>query len=225
MRMTPGSLQASSSRTVRPTICIVASVICRPARADWAVLAVTRLTRIAPPLPITTCLGGEVRRDPLFHDRLPAKIGEDVSVLRAYTAADQASVRDLILEGMKERWGDAYDPAFNADLDDISGTYVDRGAEVVVVEREGAVIATGTLIPDADAAGRIVRVAVARSHRRLGLGRLVVNELVRRAQARAMGEVRVLTDTPWASAVELYLSTGFIKVADDGRDVHLVRRL
>ena len=148
-------------------------------------------------------------------------------MLRTYTAADQASVRELILEGMRERWGDAYDPAFNADLDDTAGNYVDRGAEVVVVECEGAVIATGTLIPDADvdATGRIVRMAVARGHRRRGLGRLVVNELVRRAQAHSMEEVRVLTDTPWTSAVELYLSTGFEKVADDGRDVHLVRRL
>lgn len=146
-------------------------------------------------------------------------------MLRTYTPADEVSVRDLILDGMKERWGDAYDPAFNSDLADITGNYVDRGAEVVVVEREGAVIATGTLIPDVDATGRIVRMAVARSQRRRGLGRLVVNELVRRAKAHSMGEVRVLTDTPWTSAVELYLSTGFIKVADDGRDVHLVRRL
>ncbi|MGK2947971.1 MAG: GNAT family N-acetyltransferase [Acidimicrobiales bacterium] len=146
-------------------------------------------------------------------------------MLRTFTEADQASVHDVILNGMKERWGDAYDPAFNSDLDDITGNYVDCGADVVVAERDGTVMATGMLIPDADASGRIVRMAVAGSHRRRGLGRAVVHELVRRARVRSMVEVRVLTDTPWTSAVELYLSTGFVKVGDDGRDVHLVMRL
>ena len=138
---------------------------------------------------------------------------------------DQASVRDLILEGMKERWGDAFDPERNSDLDDIVGSYVVHGAAVVVVEEDGMVIATGMLAPAGDGTGRLVRVAVASAHRRRGLGRLLVDELVRRAKACSMSEVRVSTDTPWTSAVELYRSSGFVRVAEDDEVVHLVRRL
>ena len=133
-------------------------------------------------------------------------------MLREFTSGDQASVRELVLEGMRERWGAAYDPAFNSDLDDIVGNYVDHGADVVVIEIEGEVVATGMLLPDADGTGRIVRMAVGGERRRQGLGRLVVEELVRPG-ARSMSEVRVHTDAPWTSAVELYLSAGFVNLS------------
>jgi hypothetical protein len=45
---------------------------------------------------------------------------------------------------MRERWGDAYDPAANPDLNNISAIYVARGAEVVVVEVGGDIVATDT---------------------------------------------------------------------------------
>jgi hypothetical protein len=57
--------------------------------------------------------------------------------VRDFRPGDQASVRELALGGMRERWGDCYDPSSNPDLDDISASYVDRGAEVVVGERQG----------------------------------------------------------------------------------------
>lgn len=41
------------------------------------------------------------------------------------------------------------------------------------------------------------------------------------AQARQeMSEVRVLTDTPWVSAVERYWACGFVELGDDGIDTH-----
>jgi hypothetical protein len=56
--------------------------------------------------------------------------GDHVDVMRDFTHGDQIAVRELVLGGMRERWGDAYDPSANPDLDDISTTYVSRGAEV-----------------------------------------------------------------------------------------------
>lgn len=35
----------------------------------------------------------------------------------------------------------------NPDLDDIAATYVEAGAEVVVLEADGRILATGTLAP------------------------------------------------------------------------------
>jgi ribosomal protein S18 acetylase RimI-like enzyme len=141
--------------------------------------------------------------------------------MRDFTPGDQEPVRELVLGGMRERWGDAYDPSANPDLDNISASYVDRGAEVVVVEMDGEIVATGMLQPERDGRGRIVRVSVDRARRRQGFGRQVVEELVRRARRRGMLEVVVLTDTPWTSAVALYRSCGFDDVGQDDTDTHL----
>jgi hypothetical protein len=61
-------------------------------------------------------------------------------VIRDLAPRDQKPVRDLVLEGMRERWGDAYDPSANSDLGDIAANYVDRGAEVVVIEIGGEIV-------------------------------------------------------------------------------------
>jgi len=145
--------------------------------------------------------------------------------MRDFRPGDQEALRRLILDGLSERWGDAFDPAFNPDLDDFLANYLDHGAEVIVVEGPGGLVATGTLIPELPVAGRIVRMSVSATHRRQGLGRLVVNELVERARRRGMTELRVLTDTPWTSAVELYRACGFSHVLDDGIDSHFVMNL
>lgn len=152
-------------------------------------------------------------------------MGDDPKVIRDFVARDQAAVRELVLEGMSERWADDYDPSYNSDLDNIMGNYVERGAEVIVVELEGQIVATGTLIPDGAQRGRIVRTSVDRRYRRRGLGRQVVEELIARARQRNLVEVVVLTDTPWTSAVALYRSCGFDEVGRDCTDTHLAMRL
>ncbi len=143
-------------------------------------------------------------------------------MLRDFKPCDQEPVRELVVAGMRERWVDAYDPSANPDLDNISASYVDRGADVVVAEIGDEIVATGMLWPEGDGRGRIVRVSVDQAHRQRGVGRQVVEELVRRARRRGMLEVVVLTDTPWTSALALYRSCGFNDVGQDESDTHFV---
>ena len=145
--------------------------------------------------------------------------------MRDFTRDDQPAVQDLILRGLRERWGDAYQAEFNPEVADITVNYVARGAEVVVFDDGGEIVATGTLRPDADERGRIVRMSVDARHRRRGLGRQVVEELVVRARRRRMTEVRVSTDTPWTSAMALYRACGFEQVDADATDTHFSMRL
>lgn len=145
-----------------------------------------------------------------------------MATIRSFSSGDGAAVRELVLAGLAERWGAAFDPAHNPDLDDLQASYLDRGGEIVVVDEEGRLVATGTLIPDGERRGRIVRMSVDRNRRRSGLGRQVVAELLRRARARGMHEVVVSTDTPWASALALYRSCGFVEAGRDGTDTHFV---
>jgi len=61
--------------------------------------------------------------------------------------------------------------------------------------------------------------------RRQGFGRMVVEELISRARKRGMAEIVVLTDTPWTSAVELYLACGFREDDRDDTDTHFAMAL
>ena len=145
------------------------------------------------------------------------------SVIRDFAPEDQPAVRDLVLDGLRERWGGAFDSGVNPDLDDISGTYVSEGAEVVVLEIEGRIVACGTLRPESETRGRIVRMSVTARHRRQGLARQIVEELILRARRRGMTEVAVATDTPWESALALYRECGFTEVHTDETDTHFIR--
>jgi GNAT superfamily N-acetyltransferase len=144
---------------------------------------------------------------------------------RDFVPSDQAAVRDLVLAGLAERWGAAFDLSFNSDLDDLRANYVDRGGQIRVIESHHGIIATGTLMPGVGDVGRLVRISVAGTHRRLGLGRAVVADLLERARRAGMPEVVVKTDTPWSSALALYRSCGFTEVRRDAVDTHFAIHL
>lgn len=146
-------------------------------------------------------------------------------MLRDFQPSDQSGLRRLILAGLQDRWGERFDADVNPDLDDFVANYLDDGAEIVVVEADGTIVATGILVPDDAGTGRIMRMSVAGAHRRQGLARRIVEELIGRAHRSGMSEVRVLADTPWTSAVELYRACGFTEIGSDGKDTHFVMPL
>ena len=149
----------------------------------------------------------------------------DGSVLRDFEPRDQDAVGRLIVNGMVERWGERFDPAANPDTADLWATYVEPGGEIVVYELDGDIIATGTLIPEADGAGRIVRMSVDRRHRRRGFAKIVVGELIERARHRSLDPLHVETDTPWFDAVEFYRACGFTLVRQNEAASHFVMSL
>jgi N-acetylglutamate synthase-like GNAT family acetyltransferase len=62
--------------------------------------------------------------------------------------------------------------------------------------------------------------SVSATNRRQGFGRMVVEALIVKALERGVTEVVVRTDTPWTSAVELYLACGFTEVDRDDIETH-----
>lgn len=146
-------------------------------------------------------------------------------MLRDFTPQDQTAVQRLILAGLRERWGDSFDESYNSDLADITGSYVNDGAQVVVATDGDDVVASGILLDQQDGRGQIVRMSVAASHRRRGLATAVVRELMDRAQRKGFVAVDVRTDTPWTSAVALYWSCGFTEVGRDSTDTLFVLSL
>lgn len=119
----------------------------------------------------------------------------------------QEEVADLIRAGLTERWG-RLDPDTNPDLDDLPAAHAD-GRTILIRSDDGRLIGTGALLPRTNATAEIVRMSVATSARRLGVGRQVVDELL--ATARHWGVDRVILETTstWTDAIEFYRSCGF----------------
>ena len=115
-------------------------------------------------------------------------------------------VRSLILEGLGEYWGHI-DESLNLDLADIASTY--GHGRTVVVRLAGEVVATGTIVPRDESTAEILRMSVAADHRRFGLGRLVVEELVRTARGWGATAVVLETSTDWSEVVSFYQSCRF----------------
>jgi ribosomal protein S18 acetylase RimI-like enzyme len=141
-------------------------------------------------------------------------------VIRPFTPADQDAARRLILGGLAEHFG-RLDETLNPDLADIWANYVANGALFVVAEIAGVPVGTGALVPEG-AGGRLVRIAVAPTQRRRGLGRALVDHLVRAARARGWPRVLVETNHDWYDAIGLYQRYGFHEYARDAAEVHLV---
>lgn len=143
-------------------------------------------------------------------------------VIQPFRPCDQAAARRLILDGLRERWGEL-DETKNADLDDIAD-YYDDGFFLVACLRD-EVIGTGALIPEAAGVGRIVRMSVARTLRRQGVGRKILAALLEQAQAAGYRRVVLETTATWKDAIAFYSRHGFQTVGVRDGDMHFVREL
>ena len=158
----------------------------------------------------------------------------------------------VILEGLKEHWGESFDVNFNEDLVNFESHYLVSVVETTtnapamyVALKDGRVVGTGALIPEdvqeeiqsccntEDFAKveerkvmRIVRMSVAKECRRCGVGSVVLRELLRVAkQERGCTELVVETTADWDDAVAFYLHNGFIPQGVRDGDMHFAYKL
>ena len=128
--------------------------------------------------------------------------------LSDFESDDQDEVRSLILAGLGEHWGQI-DERLNPDVDDIKASYGHGRTLVVRLAGSRAIVATGTLVRRDQETAEIVRMSVAPEHRRLGLGRTIVAELVRTAEDWGVSAVVLETSSHWHEVVAFYQSCGF----------------
>ena len=127
-------------------------------------------------------------------------------MLRPFRPDHQSEVKQLILSGLAEHWGQL-DPTKNLDLDDISSTYAN--ATFLTAWLGGRLVGTGALVPREERAAEIVRMSVASEMRRCGIGRMILQALCQKA--RELGFQRVILETTemWIEVVSFYLNDGF----------------
>lgn len=147
-----------------------------------------------------------------------------MTIIRPFRSEDQAAARQLILDGLREHWGEL-DPALNGDLDDIMGNYVAAGHAFFVVEEGGDLIGTGALLRETAVTGRIVRVSVRADQRRRGLGRVISEQLIAEARRRGCREILVETTDTWTAAIRLYQECGFVPYAWRNGDIHMRKEI
>ncbi|XVU29866.1 GNAT family N-acetyltransferase [Actinoplanes sp. CA-054009] len=139
----------------------------------------------------------------------------------SFTAEDQVAVKELILEGLAERWG-RVDPALNSDVEDIAGSYA--AGTTLVARRANKVVGTGTIVPRELHVEEVVRLSVAPSARRSGIATRLLGHLIEAASARGAHRIICETSAHWKSAVRLYLNFGFTithyRDGQFGRDAH-----
>ena len=128
---------------------------------------------------------------------------------------NHAEARQLILTGLADHWG-TIDESLNPDLNDMMSSYA-GGRTVLVRDQSGTVVGTGTLIRRSSEIAEIVRMSVAKSSRRQGIGRRIVAELIATASRWQVKAVVLETSTTWSEVIDFYQRCGFtITGVEDG---------
>ena len=132
---------------------------------------------------------------------------------------DTSAVRQLLIAGLTERWG-SYEASFNPDIEGFPGNYADPF--VLVAKQAGVVVGTGTIRKTGASRAEIVRMSVAASSRRTGIGSLILSQLLEFARERAVQEVCLETTSSWSSAIQFYARHGFLKTHQQGDDLYFL---
>ena len=150
-------------------------------------------------------------------------MGEEI-VIRPFIPNDQDRAESLILDGLAEHFN-VIDPTLNPDLNNIGESYLRQGSLFIVAELDDDLVGTGALVAETEDTGRIVRVSIASSHRRMGIGRLITNYLVKAAYHFHFSQIVVETNDDWYDAIRLYQQCGFTEYDRHDGEVHMVIHL
>ncbi len=142
--------------------------------------------------------------------------------LRPFQPQDQQPARELILEGLVEHWG-FLDPTLNPDLNDIAHTYANG---LFLTAWQGmTLVGTGAFLPVDGQTVQIVRMSVRKSHRRLGLGKRILEALLQEAARRGYRRAILETTATWTEVIAFYLQCGFAITHYADGDVYFERWL
>lgn len=146
--------------------------------------------------------------------------------IRSFTPADQDAVKALVLAGLADHWGTII-PGLNPDLNDIARSFA--GEIFLLAEMEGQLVGCGALVRRDKITGEIVRMSVAASERRKGIGKRLVEALCRQAALAGMRRLVLETTADWHEVRLFYERLGFVYThfVDDefGGQAHYERRL
>ena len=133
--------------------------------------------------------------------------------LREWRESDTPDVLRLV-SSILEEYGFHADPLTSeADLNDIRSSYFEkRGAFYVLTDQKGGLAGTAGFFGLSAEVCKVRKMYVARSHRGLGLGRILLDRVLQEADSRHYQRVLLETSGVMTEAVSLYRSRGFQRV-------------
>lgn len=143
--------------------------------------------------------------------------------IRPFQPGDQEAARALILAGMREHWGRAFDPDRFPDLIDIQRSYA-RGTFLVAYGGEN-LVGTGALLPERRGEARISRVSVAKEVRRQGIGTALIARLCEAARKQEYRKIHLETTSTWKGVIAFYSDCGFDLLGTWNGDTHFVLQI
>ena len=142
--------------------------------------------------------------------------------IRNFKKEDQSVAQEIILKGLKEYWN-FIDNTLNPDVYDIEKAYLQDGCIFVVAELDGRIVGTGGLKKtDEVAMVQMCRVSVDADHRRQGIAKGIIANLLDHARETGYKKVLVETTKTWTAPRTLYNKLGFIETHEDEEDVYMV---
>ncbi len=144
--------------------------------------------------------------------------------LRMVHADDQEEARLLILEGLGEHFG-YIDESLNSDINNIKINFSKQGSFFIVAQLNSSIIGTGGLILEEKDTGRIVRISVKQKFRGHGIGKNIVEYLIKLAKEYGYKKIIVSTNLDWVEAIHLYKKCGFYDYDRDNIEVHMYLEL
>lgn len=144
--------------------------------------------------------------------------------IRRYREADAERVRDLHVAAMREYDAFAESADLDADLRDVTASYLDAGGEFLVGTDHKTIVAMGAFRPAegylpkfvdglGDAPATVKRMRVAPDRQREGCGQRIYDELESRARDRGFTEFVLDTTAEQSAARGFYEGNGFGLVA------------
>lgn len=145
-------------------------------------------------------------------------------IIRPFQPADQAAIKQLILDGLAGHWG-TLDPTLNPDLNDIANSY--RGETFLVAVQKGTIVGCGALVEEEGMAGygRIVRMSVSQENRRQGIGQLILHHLQLAGKQRHFRKIVLETTQTWTEVVAFYQANGFEIIGCYNGDTHFEKSI
>jgi ribosomal protein S18 acetylase RimI-like enzyme len=149
--------------------------------------------------------------------------------LRRATSADRPAIWQLIANVLRSYGITPDEQTTDQDLTDIEGNYWNQGGAFFVLLKGREVIGTVALHRESDQTCELCRMYLLPQYRGQGLGRRMLEHLLREARERGFAEVRLKTASVLIEAISLYKRAGFtvLEGAEAGGNCDLVmsRRL
>jgi putative acetyltransferase len=143
-----------------------------------------------------------------------AMMGADVRIIEATSAADIAAARELFLEYAESLGFSLCFQGFDKELAGLPGDYAPPSGRLLLARVADDAAGCVALHSLEDGIAEMKRLYVRPAHRGTGLGRRLIDEIIRHASAIGYERMRLDTVEPkMKKAVELYRAYGFKEIA------------